>query len=203
MSKETSTYKTILQLLSVIRLLEETEMSEWHFHTRAQSRGGRLRTHVCTRAAWFRTHTCVLQLRDTGKLCKTRGRDSNPVYCSPFAVAFPTYFHFLTFPTTPRTGRDGTGRGRERRDDTRQKTAKSKSGREARRELRDHEKSRNIATPFISSQESGKRRIFGFSKMFHHNSHCFRHKNARTACSPNDDVSNFALYILTDVTLPS
>lgn len=126
--------------------------------------------------------------------------DSNPVYCSPFAVAFPTYFNFLTFPTTLRTGRE-----RERRDDTRQKTAKSKSVREDEtRARRDHEKSRNIVTPFISSRQSGRGVESSVSRKCPATILTVSvHKNARMACSRNDDVSNFALYILTDVTLLS
>lgn len=91
-----------------------------------------------------------------------RAADSNPVYRSPFAVAFPTYFHFLTFPTGRRDAKHGEATPARKRQNR-------KAPREDEtRELRDHEKSRNIATPFITGPGKRGRESSVSRKMLRH-----------------------------------
>lgn len=176
-----------IPIICTIQLLEKIE--RWMRDTLVFSFSSC--SHVHSHAKDVYVRTCVHVPRGFVRTCTycnyaipasyvRRATDSNSVYCSPFAVTFLTYFHF-------------------RRDDTVRKHRKACE--KTRRELRDQE-SLAISRRRLS-QESRRSRIFGFSKTLYHNSHCFRHKNVKMACSRNDDVSNFALYILTDVTLLS
>lgn len=156
------------------------------------------RAYACRVVSYARVRAAITQYRQVM-------RGARPILIPFIALLLPSHSPRISIfsPSRRHSGRDASAPYGETTPPAARKRQNRKAHEKTRRELRDHEKSRNIATSFISSRESGKRRIFGFSKMFHHNFHCFRHKNARVACSRNDDVSNFALYIPTDVTLLS
>lgn len=150
------------------------------------------RAYACHVVLYARVHTAITQIPVSYARHAT---DSNSVYCSPFAVTFLTYFHFLTFPNDTPNGTRARTERRHPPENIEKRTRRRDESWEIRKSL--------AISRRRLSRESGRSRIFGFSKMFHHNSHCFRHKNVKMAFSRNDDVSNFALYILTDVTLLS